>query len=201
MTIVNDPQTQEIHRLIEQLKHGNAMARLAAREALETRGDAALGALITLLHEGESRDRVNAATILGQIGDHRVVEPLLQTLDSDNFLVRQNAVQALGEIGDRRALPALVRALKDESAYVRTWAAKSLANFRDPQTIEPLLLALLEEESGSTRCELIRALGHFNHPILGDVLATLRDDPDRHVREAIQHVLDKLNYQEQANAK
>lgn len=57
--------------------------------------------------------RQAAASALGEIGDARAVEPLIQTLEDRDSLVAGKAAQALGRIGDARAVEPLIQALKD----------------------------------------------------------------------------------------
>jgi HEAT repeat protein len=100
--------------------------------------------------------RAAAAYALGQIGDRRAVEPLLETLrgfytiaapnagtptfaDKPKFLlnarqefeavvrIRMNTVWALGRLGDAAATPVLRQALNDPNSLVRDAATEALA--------------------------------------------------------------------------
>ncbi|MEE9233992.1 MAG: HEAT repeat domain-containing protein [Candidatus Acidoferrales bacterium] len=90
--------------------------------------------------------KVEAATALGQIGDPRAVEPLVEVLQDEPSKVRRAAAQALGTLGAVRALEPLLAALEDESPDVRREAAKALGHIGDPRAVERLV-ALAEDES------------------------------------------------------
>lgn len=52
--------------------------------------------------------------MLGEIGDPRAVDPLIEALKDEYSRVRSSAARALGEIGDPKAVDPLTEALKDE---------------------------------------------------------------------------------------
>ena len=63
---------------------------------------------------------------LGEIGDSRAIEPLIQALKDKDKYIREWAADALGEIGNERAVEPLIEALKDEYSSVRwnaVWAS------------------------------------------------------------------------------
>jgi len=66
-----------------------------------------------------------AAEALGQIGDARAVEPLVEAIDED-LLGCSAAALALGQIGDARAVEPLVAALRDKNSSVQQAVAKAL---------------------------------------------------------------------------
>ncbi|AFY42406.1 HEAT repeat domain-containing protein [Nostoc sp. PCC 7107] len=107
-----------------------------------------------------------AAKKLGELGDIRAVEPLLQALSHPSGKVRTNAIESLVKLGDSRAVEPLIQCLQDSDFFVRTKAAWALAEFGDTKAIEPLIEAL-SHENQSTACGAIAsALGKF-----GDVRA------------------------------
>lgn len=86
--------------------------------------------------------RVQAALVLGRLGDRRGVPALIGALHDDNEAVRGMAVQALALIGDERALAALRDARRDPSPGVRNRAAQVLPALEatlapSPPSIEP----------------------------------------------------------------
>ena len=110
--------------ILSQLKADRV--RLDAAETLAKIGKPAVKPLIEALKDGaeDVAVRMKAAEVLGEIGDERAVEPLIQALKDKDEFVRQCAAEALGEIGDERAVETLNQALKDE--WVREEAAKAL---------------------------------------------------------------------------
>jgi HEAT repeat protein len=82
--------------------------------------------------------RKGAATALGDLGDERAVEPLIEALkDEDNF-VRKMAATACGKIHDRRMVEPLIETLTDDDPFVRERAAESLGKIGDGRAMEPL---------------------------------------------------------------
>jgi HEAT repeat protein len=74
------------------------------------------------------RTAIEAAQILGSLGDRRAVEPLIAVLqDKGNYYKdRLAAAEALETLGDMRAVEAFLSALHDKTWYVRFAAAKWL---------------------------------------------------------------------------
>jgi hypothetical protein len=77
--------------------------------------------------------RVQAALVLGKLGDASAVPCLLAALRDPNKTVRAMAAQALGQVGDASALDSL-RGLfqRDADAFVRTQAEKAMAMLSGP---------------------------------------------------------------------
>ncbi|PKL63068.1 MAG: HEAT repeat domain-containing protein [Methanomicrobiales archaeon HGW-Methanomicrobiales-2] len=89
-----------------------------------------IGALIPLLHDGESAERMTAAKALAGIGPAALPELLIALGDPDPRL-RMWAAYTLGMIGDKGAVPALMSALEDGDPGVAKWAAAALRRIRD----------------------------------------------------------------------
>lgn len=106
--------------------------------------------------------RKAAATALGDLGDERAAEPLIEALkDEDNF-VRKMAATACGKLRDRRTVEPLIEALTDEDPFVRERAAESLGKIGDKRAIEPLnhLIEILEcERFRATAREALEEIG------------------------------------------
>jgi len=83
------------------------------------------------LHSSDIDKRGNAARALGDFGDKRAVDPLIDVLEHDSDLyVRRDAAEALGKLGDARAIEPLCRALGDRDyPVVAPAAAKALGAF------------------------------------------------------------------------
>lgn len=91
--------------------------------------------------------RYNAARILGEMGDSRAVEPLIDVLRYDkNGSVRLYAARALGELGDCQATIFLIDSLRnDRNVDVRVRAARALGRLGGEIVVEPLVEALNDE--------------------------------------------------------
>jgi len=92
---------------------------------------------------------VNAALLLGEIGDSAAVDALIAALQSTNFVVRGLAAQDLGNIGDRRAVPALIKALSDPQPQVVAFAYVALRRFaQDGDARAKTAVETLEKKKG-----------------------------------------------------
>src|SRR5262249_45515792 len=73
--------------------------------------------------------RRDAARELGELGDKKAVDPLLEVVQSERFdAILEIAIQSLGKLGDNKAVPALSRIADDPSieTYVRDTAREAL---------------------------------------------------------------------------
>jgi HEAT repeat protein len=178
-----------------------------AAKALKEIGKPAVEPLIGYLKnikniEGQGRE--NAAWALGEIGDSRATEPLIDALNGKRaslrfnaakalwkikgtleFLItvlkdespggRSDAAAALGEIKDRRAVKPLIMALKDQHSNVREEAAKALGVIEDGRAVEPLITLLRDEQPG-VRSEAALGLGKIKDVrALEPLIAILKD--------------------------
>lgn len=90
--------------------------------------------LISALSSEDNSIQKEAIELLGDIGDNRAVEPIIQLLGDES--VRRIAVEALGKIGDKRAVEDLIELL--ESFPYRVDAALALGKIGDERAIQPL---------------------------------------------------------------
>jgi hypothetical protein len=81
-----------------------------------------------VLEDGNYKVRVQAALVLGKLGDPRAVPWLVKALADTNKTVRGIAAQALGQLGDASATEPLRELLKRESdPFARSQAEKAIA--------------------------------------------------------------------------
>jgi hypothetical protein len=81
-----------------------------------------------LLEDTNYKVRVQAALVLGRLGDHSTVPSLVKALSDPNKTVRAIAAQALGQLADHEAADPLRDLLKREGdPFVRTQTEKALA--------------------------------------------------------------------------
>jgi HEAT repeat protein len=108
---------------------GNPDVNQAASEALVKLGAKSVEALVGALQQTDATTRRAAAAALGEIGDKRAVESLIQVVQGDDdWGARTAAATALGQIKDQRALWVLVGTLKlrDEADPGRQAALEQL---------------------------------------------------------------------------
>ena len=85
--------------------------------------------LSRMLEDSSYKVRLQAALLLGKLGDKSAVSPLTRALEDKERLVRAMAAQSLGRLGAADAAPALKALLQRErDAFVRGQAEKALAS-------------------------------------------------------------------------
>lgn len=84
------------------------------------------GAIYLLQTSEDEQLRQFVAYLLGQAGDPRAIEPLIDALQDTHVGVRGAAANALGVIGDDLAVPYLRPLLKHDNPQLVTWAAFAL---------------------------------------------------------------------------
>jgi hypothetical protein len=86
-----------------------------------------------VVEDSNYKVRVQAALVLGKLGDARAVQPLIKALGDQNKTVRGIAASALGQLGDAAAVDPLRDLLRHESdAFVRGQAEKAMAALSGP---------------------------------------------------------------------
>jgi len=159
--------------------------------------------LIALLEDDNAQVRMNAATILGSIGDTRAVDPLIRAVTAPSnptggtskryFSQSTNeAIRALGNIGDKKATAALIQAL--DETKLQSNAIDALGKLKDARAI-PALIIFLKDQRIRIRSKAILALGNIGDPAALDHLESLVFDekfPKKYnVVEAIGKINDK----------
>ena len=91
----------------------------------------------TMLNSPDDFDREDAAKALGQMGDERIVAPLIQALRDSEVAVRWEAARALSIIGQPAVAP-LLKLLNDSDADVRGHSAHALGDIRDTRALVEL---------------------------------------------------------------
>lgn len=107
--------------LVQSLGDPDSPAHIHAPEELISLGSAALPALFNALSpEGPWLIAYRAAEILGEIGDRRAAQPLINALNHPNSNVRWSVVRSLSVVGNTRAFFAL-RKIAHEDRSKTTW--------------------------------------------------------------------------------
>lgn len=81
---------------------------------------------IKLLKSGDVQIRQFTAYLLGQTGDERAIEPLIEALADEHVGVRGAAANALGTLGSQHAIPYLLPLLKHDNPQLVIWVAFAL---------------------------------------------------------------------------
>ena len=146
---------------------------------------------LSMLGSGDLNERWRAADALGELGDSRAVQPLIEALEDGYVDVRWKAAKALGLIDGREPVLPLIRSLEDDSPWVRMGAAWALGKIGDPRAVEPLI-RLLDDTKPRVRRMAAWALGRIGNPRAREPLLRLLGDADRDVRVAGRQALDEI---------
>lgn len=196
-----------VEPLLVLLRDADRAVRQAAIGALTLIGEPAVPALTACVLHPEAGVQEAAVGILAHIGDHRSVPVLLQSLKSQNWIVRSQAAKALGRIGAAEAVPVLlpllqdkvkavrvevglalaqlgpaalselVEALKHSEWLVRLHAVESLGKMKAPEAVEPLLYLLFNDPDAAVREDAVRALGEIGDARATEFLLKVIDEP------------------------
>jgi HEAT repeats len=108
LAAINDPRCGPA--LLSALAEGHGELHRAASRALRDLGDKATDTLIVALNHPDSHVRWHAARALGQIGNSRGIDTLVEGLHDEHPAVRWATSSVLASL-DAQAIPALLRAL------------------------------------------------------------------------------------------
>ena len=156
------------------------------------------GAIRLLRESQDSQIRQFVAYLLGQTGDERGVEPLIDALQDEHVGVRGAAANALGTIGDATAIPYLRPLLDHPNPQLVVWSAFALTRLGDDHF--DLIAAALDAAEVDVRRSAILAMRQLGDPrAIGPLLARLGDEErrfkaDSTVDEAVNQALVSLGY-------
>lgn len=187
----------EIMYLLMNLDSDNQEERIRGIEALRgTKSKKAVKPLLRIVQavDLDGFERIQAAYLLGGIGDKSVVEPLITVLEDDmkrRTGVMMGIIPALGMLGDEKAVPILLEALnnRDDQWLARSTAAEALGMIGSKQAVPSLIAAA---QKGDTRDAAITALAKISDPRANEVFISALDEPEEpKTRQAAMHGLAK----------
>ncbi len=157
-----DQKQTAIEALIAALDDRNSDVRYAVLNALgELHASESVPRLIQLLQADEEPFCVQAAiSALGQIGDIRATQPLIQALKQGSDEVRFQAITALCQVNPEEAPRFLRDLVKDRDEEVRASAAAGLGDLRDHASVE-ILAGMLEDPVPTVQMEAAVALARL----------------------------------------
>jgi hypothetical protein len=108
--------------------------------------------LSRLLEDSSYKVRMQAALLLGKLGDRAATQPLVKALDDKERLVRAMAAQSLGRLGGSDAQPALKALLQRErDSFVRGQVEKALASLGPARGAAKIYLTFGSFTGGAAR--------------------------------------------------
>ena len=130
--------------------------------SLETNSASYLVKLIRALGHPEPQTVQRAAWILGELGDHAAVEPLIALLQNSSEMgALESCTEALGKIGDKRAVNILFSLVTSSYLPVRLIAVDALKKIGTPSALAALTKASTDT-SGVVSSYAKQALRSFN---------------------------------------
>jgi len=156
------------------------------------------GAIRLLSESDDSQLRQFVAYLLGQAGDPRSIEPLIDALQDDHVGVRGAAANALGTIGSAEAVPYLRPLLEEANPQLVVWAAFALTRLGHDHF--EVLVEALQSDDVDVRRSSILALKQLGDKRAIGPLLTLQGDHSRRfeadltVGEAANQALISLGY-------
>ena len=183
--------TQEAaEALARTLNDTSELTRLRMAENLERIGELAVNPLVEVLGGGDSRARVFAARILGNLRAAEAGPALREAmLRGETTDVRAQAALAVGKIGNPDDVPALEEAADDEDWPVRAQAANALGMIGELSAI-PTLQGLAADREWWVRLNASRALANMG-PSGERALARILEGEDRFARDRVAATLEE----------
>ena len=128
---------------------------------------------------------IEAADLLGRIGDPAAIAPLATVMHSAESCYRKFYITALGRIGGESAAKVLVEALQYEldRPAVSRWLVKI-----GEEAVAPLIAVLGDTNLGNTAAKVLVKIGKPSEEPINNLL----NDPNPLVREAAASILKKL---------
>lgn len=186
-----DPTEENRARIREMLADPDHDVRATAMHALVTLGEPDGGKLaLDGLEDSHGFVRSIAAKLLGDLGDRRSLDVLIDRLENDpEDIVRQRAAEALETLGGEGALTGLARGLDDPMENVRLASIKGLRKLDPGFDVPALARLLLEDTSWEIRVQAATALGDTGLAEVRPVLEAALGDANEYVRSAAANAL------------
>lgn len=156
---------------------------------------------IRLLKSEDEQLRQFVAYLLGQAGDPRAIEPLIDTLQDEHIGVRGAAANALGMLGDSLVIPYLKPLLKQSNPQLTVWVAFALTRLGEDHF--SMITEGLSNTDVDVRRSAILALRQLGDPRAIAPLLAMCDDESRRfeadstVAEAARQTLTSLGHNPQ----
>ncbi|RMH70057.1 MAG: hypothetical protein D6675_10520 [Gemmatimonadetes bacterium] len=117
---------------------------------------AELKRLVQTLDEEDEEMCIFAVEVLGQVGDRKIADTLLNVMEKKSYRIEEKILEVLGNFGFNELSPQLLPYLKSPSEKVRAAAAVAIGKLGGP--VETYLLGLLEDPDPVVRSRVISIL-------------------------------------------
>ena len=184
-------------KAVDRLKHMlvleiSAKERIRILEIIDSLTSDLKSELLHALADEDAAVRAAACSVAERLKDSRVIEWLMEFVQSENTVLAAGAVKCLGEIRPPNVEVDLIALLNStEDDRLRVACCQALGQIAKPQCVDPLFKLLLpkktfifrKNQSSQVRAVAAFALGQISHPKALENLALLVNDRDPRVRE------------------
>ena len=171
-----------IPELTKTVRSGENNARLAAGIALGLIKKDAVDSLLVLLDEKDENIKLAASAGLGRSKYVRIVDNLVEAMNTGNMAIRDTIAIALGKFGSS-ATAKLIPALNHKSASVRMGVIYALGMIRDPKSVSPLVQTMQSNPDSSIRTQALISLRNIkDSAAIEPISQQLRNDKSQTVR-------------------
>jgi HEAT repeat protein len=155
---------------------GNPWVQHFAKPILVEIGSAVTLRVTDVLRDSDFGARWHAAEVLGEIGDTRAVEPLIELLGDSNDTVQRSAIESLGKLKDTRALVRIAKLYSlqektDLDFLLKPTIIRALGNF-GPEAVDELI-RMLKSDDITILAFAQRSLRQIGPPASGALLEVL----------------------------
>ncbi len=160
-------------------------------------GESIVDELIELLKYPQDNDpneyvRGRIIKVLGEIGDVKAFESLVEASESQVEFLREKAIYALGQLDDNRAIGLLIAHLRNHwDRDTREEAAWALANYPEQWVIHFLIRAFTDSHY-VVRDAAVSSLMKIGTPAIDALQEGLKNDNDL-IRQYSQEALDEID--------
>lgn len=148
-------------------------------------------ALVEVLRDGSSEEKIAATAALSRIEGRKSAKFLVEALTDEGWHVRKAAADALVAMGPS-IIPELARAMDAENRDLFHWALKILATIKDPAAVDPLLSLLSRTRDSDRRESIVRALGELGGERPVAALLDLLHDESWTMRKCAAEALSRM---------
>jgi HEAT repeat protein len=132
-----------------------------------------------------------AASILANIADEQVYEPLLSALLNPNWIVRTSAAKGLSRLQDPRSIETLIVVLQDKVPAVREEACRAIQAIGEASI--PPLLKRLQDPNWRVRLRAVEALSLLKpQAAVAPLMNLVANDTDSAVRQDAVRALGQI---------
>ncbi len=146
---------------------------------------------IDILKNGGFSERIQAAYMLGEMGDERAIRPLVEVLRDAPWQLRREIVEALTKLKPREHMEVLLSCLMDRDPNVRNSAMEAITAIGED--VIDYLKELMKREEPEIRIYSVNALGNIgSKKAVDELIKALDEEKDPNVRYEIIEALGKI---------